>query len=122
MRKTLPASLLKPAPSDISNLSSTILRSASALPPGGIITAVSALEYSAGLRQRISRPQPRTARRVASAWRSGRGGAVRRPPPPRTAVPPLWGARGAGGGAWAGEHALWAARRARPDPQHRAAA
>ena len=40
------------------------------LPPGLSFNAVSELEYSAGLRHRISRPHARTARRVASAWRS----------------------------------------------------
>ena len=42
------------------------------LPPGLSFNAVSELEYSAGFAHRISSPHARTARRVASAWRSWR--------------------------------------------------
>ncbi len=43
MRKIRPATLPNPWPSDMSKLSSTTLRSASALWPSGIITPVSEL-------------------------------------------------------------------------------
>ncbi|MND00689.1 hypothetical protein D3C83_193900 [compost metagenome] len=70
MRNTLSRSLVRPEPSDMLKCSSTTSRKRISLWPSGISTAVSELEYSAGLRQRISRFHARTARRAASAWRS----------------------------------------------------
>src|ERR1700674_2454184 len=72
MRKTLPASLERPAPRDISKFSRMILRRRSASWPAGVKTAVVVPEYSSAFSQTISRPQARTAERAASAWRCWR--------------------------------------------------
>ena len=79
MRNTLPATLLRPWPSDMLKFSSAILRSASALWPSGITSAVSTGLYSSGFWQRISRPQARAAARVASPWRACRANTLGRP-------------------------------------------
>ncbi|MNY34476.1 hypothetical protein D3C86_1688220 [compost metagenome] len=79
MRNTLPDSLDSPWPSDILKFSSTTLRSASALWPSGMTTAVSAGLYSAGFWHRISSPQAFTQARVASAWRRWRANTFCKP-------------------------------------------
>src|SRR3982074_3505516 len=80
MRNTLPASLLRPEPSDMLYPSSTVLRNLSASCPGGISTAVSTGEYSAGSRHNTSRPQCATATRVAAARRWWRAKTATNPP------------------------------------------
>ena len=72
MRKTLPASLRRPVPSDMSKCSRIDGRRRSASWPSGMKNAVIELEYSRGSSQTISSPHARTAARVASACRSCR--------------------------------------------------
>src|ERR1043166_4964559 len=73
MRKILPFILPSPVPSDMSKPSRIMSRTRSASCPSGTSTAVSEFEYSRGSAHKTSRPQPLTARRVASpcrAWRA----------------------------------------------------
>ena len=79
MRNTESASRPRPLPSDMSKVSRMVRRRASALWPSGTRTAVSDDEYSSGWRHHTSSPHARTARRVASAWRSWRRNTFPRP-------------------------------------------
>src|ERR1700738_534422 len=72
MRKTLPFSLPRPWPSERSKRSSATARSFASSWPSGTRTAVSEPDCSRGSSQFSSRPQARTALRVASAWRACR--------------------------------------------------
>ena len=76
----LPASRAKPGAERHVVASSTLARNASASWPSGIMIAVSEPLYSAGLRHSIRAPMPRTARRVASAWRWWRANTLASPP------------------------------------------
>lgn len=72
IRNARPPSWPRPPPRDRLKRSSAILRTPSASTPSGTRTAVTVGECPAGSRQTVSRPQPRTARRAASACRAWR--------------------------------------------------